>query len=561
MRRRFTGATLLCLCLPAAAQTVAPNQVVPKTPPVFGSMAPQPATVPEAAAPSTDRRFRGSELEVTLDGVAVNGAFDEMKEALDILWSRVKDRRMTLGELQQAIDDYQQAYETAGFMLARVVTPPQALVQRGLLKLTVIDGFVESIETAGVPERLRAPVADRLAPIVGMRHLQAATIERQLLLLGNLPGVRLRSALATGSQRGGVRLIVDGGYDSVNGSIQMDNRLPAGLGTWEGSVSVAANQAFGAGEKLYASGMGALRSEGQGLPVRTLVAGASVPLGVDGWAVNAEITQSLSRQRAETNLPSTRGTFQRIAARASYPWEMDRNRRIDFRASLERVRQSIVATDFNLTLNQDEYRVLRLGTDIGGLGSPGSYQVAAFLSSGLGGRGDAQAKASGVPLSRAGATPGFRKLDFTLQWSTELSDAAELVVFGHGQFAGGKPLMKSEQLSLEGGSDILSFPAGTFAVDSGGAGRAEIARPFWTPLGAIRSGVFAAFGAGTLAQPSAVEDASVRASSVGVSIGSVPSEATAPWIPYFHLDAALRRSSSPQAPRGWTFLALIGVRS
>lgn len=557
---------------PASAQSVAPNLVVPKTPEMLGIMAPAPApeltpepakpaaSSPEAPVPAVD----GS-LEVTLESVAVDGAFEELQGALDTLWSQLKGRRVSMGEVQRAVSEYQQAYEAAGFMLARVITPPQTLTNRGTLRLVVIDGFIETVESAGLPDHLRMAIADRLSPVVGMRHLQAVTMERQLMLLGNMPGLRLRSALAPGTSRGGVRLIIEGVYERVLGSIQVDNRLPRSLGTWETNVSVATNQLLGFGEKLYASGVVSLRSQGQGLPVRALVAGAAAPVGVDGLMVNVEFTDSQSKQIAEAGVPATQGAFRREAFRLSYPWNLNRRSRVDLRTSFERVEQSLGAADFDTLLNHDAYRVLRLGAELGSLnldGGGGGYQAAIFLSRGLGGRDPAQALASGIPLSRIGASPRFNKIDFSFQWMRALGETHQLALLAHGQLSGGKPLMKSEQLSLEGGTDILAFPAGTFAVDSGAAMRVEASREYGVPLlhTHLKMGLFAAAGHGTLVQPSTVEKPSIGAASIGVSIHSVEADVPVPGSLYFGVECAMRRSTDTNAPKGWSVMATIGTK-
>ena len=545
---------------PVCAQTVGPNLIVPKTPRVFGDMTPPPVK-PAASSPDARPSASGS-LEVTLDNVVVDGAFEEMHDALDALWSKVKGRRVTMLEVQHAVSEYQLAHEAAGFLLARVITPPQTLVNRGTLRLVVIDGFIETVETTGLPDHLRNAIAERLAPVVGMRHLQGTTIERQLMLVGNMAGVRLRSALAPGTRRGGVRLIVEGTYERVAGSVQVDNRLPTSLGTWEANVSVSTNQLLGFGEKLYAAGVASLRSQGRGLPVRTFIAGAAAPLNIDGLMANVEFTGSQSKQVAAKDVPATIGAFSRQAFRLSYPWELNRRSRVDLRASFERVQQSITATDFDAVLNRDAYRVLRLGAEIGGVTDNGGYQAAAFLSRGLGGRDEGQVQASGIPLSRIGASPRFSKLDFNFQATLSPNDRYQFALLGHGQLSGGKPLMKSEQLSLEGGSDILAFPVGTFAVDTGAALRIEASRQIAVPLVSmpLKAGVFAAAGRGTLAQPSAVENRSITAASLGISFHSVAGDTAVPWSPYFGLDCAVRKSNDARAPTGWSLMATIGTK-
>ena len=56
-------------------------------------------------------------------------------------------------------------------MLVRVILPPQKLVNGARLKLIVIDGFIERIETKNVPERVRRPHRDAGRTLTGRRGL------------------------------------------------------------------------------------------------------------------------------------------------------------------------------------------------------------------------------------------------------------------------------------------------------------------------------------------------------------------------------------------------------
>ncbi|MFM9776275.1 hypothetical protein ACKI1Z_41745, partial [Streptomyces galilaeus] len=88
--------------------------------------------------------------------------------------------------------------------------PPQDIAPGGTVRLSVTDGFVEEIDLSGVPAPVRGTVAAVLAPLRGKRQVRLGRIERALLLAGDAPGLALRSTLATGSQPGGTRLIVEG---------------------------------------------------------------------------------------------------------------------------------------------------------------------------------------------------------------------------------------------------------------------------------------------------------------------------------------------------------------
>ena len=83
----------------------------------------------------------------------------------------------------------------AGYVLVRVTVPPQELRDHGSLRIVVVDGFIERIEANAVPDRVRALVVERIAALVGRRHITLDEIERWLLTAGDVPGLWLRSTL------------------------------------------------------------------------------------------------------------------------------------------------------------------------------------------------------------------------------------------------------------------------------------------------------------------------------------------------------------------------------
>ena len=78
--------------------------------------------------------------------------------------------------------------------------------------MVVVDGFIESIDTSRVPERLRPVIVARTNALIGKRHITLGEIERRLLIAGDAPGLRLRSTLARGQREGGTRLVLEGIY-------------------------------------------------------------------------------------------------------------------------------------------------------------------------------------------------------------------------------------------------------------------------------------------------------------------------------------------------------------
>jgi hemolysin activation/secretion protein len=410
-------------------------------------------------------------ISVTVRRVVIDGAFEDLVGATEQLARAVQGRRLTIAQIYQAAQAYEAAYAQAGYILVRIALPPQQLRDGGTLRLIVVDGFIESIDVKGVPDRVRTVVAARTKGLIGKRRIKLGEIERRLLIAGDAPGLRLRSTIARGTREGGAKLILEGIYRLVTGSIGADNRLPTSLGTWSYNASLALNSVFGLGEQIYGSlvAPGPLNDTfDSNARIRVLGAGAVIPIGVDGWIINPEYTLSRTRPTATLGTPDSIAWFERWAVRTSYPLIRERVRAFVLQGSFEAIKQYTDLVDFATQLNSDRYTVLRGGADNGfalpWAGAP-SIRTSFLFSRGLGGRNLADATATGIPLTRLGAGPVFSKLTGDIRIFQPLPDAFQLTLIGRGQSTFNNPVLRSEQFALDAIDGVSSFPTGTFTVD------------------------------------------------------------------------------------------------
>ncbi|WP_386334907.1 POTRA domain-containing protein [Sulfitobacter sediminilitoris] len=198
-----TLATVLVCCLanvplPAAAQSA--SEITAST------FAPDAQRLTGAVVFSGERGTKapeGSEkLLINLSGVTINGGLPEMAAANATVRARLSGKTISVAEIFNATADLENAYAQAGFVLARIVLPAQELRDGGRLRIEVIDGFVETVDTSKVPEPVRGRIAKITDPLVGQRSLRLPELERQLLLAGDTYGVALGSALAAGATPG-----------------------------------------------------------------------------------------------------------------------------------------------------------------------------------------------------------------------------------------------------------------------------------------------------------------------------------------------------------------------
>lgn len=522
----------ILLSSPVLAQTA--SQI---TPPSFRPDQPRAGgALIFSGKPGLDAPAGAERLSIRLSGVSIEGGLNELAPEHQRLQARLSGKRLLASELFAAARDLEAAYARAGYVLMRVVLPAQSLNDGGRLRILIVSGYIERIDTNAVPESVRGRVQSVLAPLIGRRELRLGEIERQLLIAGDTPGVALRSALSPGAETGGTVLVVQARYRAVSGLVGFDNTLSSALGRTTGTLGADINSVFGMGETFYvraaghpssndATGFGGLFDRYPRM--RTLSGGTVVPLGIDGLTLNLEATESWTTPKPPLGTPQTASVFERYSARLRYPWIRTRaltvGSELIFDAEEERV--DILASGLKLPISFDRLRVLRGATDgVLQLPSGGVVSGRAILSIGLdafGARSAADASPL-LPLSRFGADADFRKLEGILAYSQPLAEHVGIALFARGQTSFNTALPRAEQLGIASFQELSTFDAGTLGGDSGWIVRGEVNSPWQSSIAGIpvfaTPYAFAATGALYLVHPTLYEQGTVHVSSIGLGL-------------------------------------------
>jgi hemolysin activation/secretion protein len=518
----------------ALAQTA--GQIVPET--FRPSVTPVPGGLAIPSVPQLEAPPGAERLSVRLADIKVDGGMPQLEAATARITAPLIGRVVTAAELFAAARAIGQAYAQAGHVLARVVLPAQNVTDGGTLRLLVIDGVIEKVDTSRLPARIRDRVAAMLAPLVGETGLTLARIERPLLLAGDLPGTRLRSALTVGENPGGTILVLEADHDLIAGVATLDSNLSPALGRVSLGLGFDLNSPMAAGEQVYfrtsgwpGGGYGNFFDENA--RNRLFAVGTVVPLGLNGWTLNLEATQSRTTPRPLSSAPQTMSDFSRFSTRLRYPVVRGRAASAYLEAAFDVQSEVVdVIKPLKAGLSEDDLRIARLAGDgflLTGIG--GLLTGRATTSFGLEAFGARDVPPPGqVPLSRQGVRPDFQKLDGLLRYQQPLGDLFSVQFEGRAQTSFGEPLPLSEQISLASSGGLSSFYSGQIQGDSGYVIRAEfqfqdvIGQPEgWLNMG-LTPYVFGAHGQVDLAQPTAVESASLRAGSYGVGLrfGAAP---------------------------------------
>jgi len=560
------AALLGCPLVAHAQVVVAPSQVTPQTLRPAPTNAPVGLTVPGAEALQAPAGAERSNIIVRR--FAIEGGFPELEGETRALAQPLEGRRITAAQIYEFANALEQAYARAGYVLVRVTVPPQKLSDRRDVRIVVIDGFIERVEVDNVAERVRALVAARTASLVGRRHITLAEIERSLLIAGDAPGLRLKSTLARGATPGGALLVLEGTDQPVTGAVTIDNHLPTALGTWSYGADLAVNSPFGFGEQFYASALTSadISTPNMNSPLWVVGGGAVIPLGLDGWTLNPEYTNSRSQPTPGTSALANTGRFQRVALRTSYPLIRTRSETLTLTGAYEYIIQNVYLPVFATDLNSDRYSALRAGAvyeaGLPWLGE--ALQASAVFSHGVGGRGAADVSVSGIPLSRLGASPYFSKITADARLSQPLPESFRLDLIGRGQTSFGQPVLQPEQFQLDGPLAVSGYPIGTLNVDEGVSLRGELGRPFVIAGAAtvpvvVTPYAFGATGVGRLLDPTVLEVGTIHAGSFGAGLRSGFDLPNGYQGATLGLEAARQYSNLATVGHGWRFNGVLSL--
>ncbi len=234
--------------LPAAAQqgggqATEPGQIQKRIRPPEAPRGPdQEITLPKPAPrPAVEEPAR----KFVLVGVEIAGSTVYQPVALSFAYESLLSREISLSDVEKILDRITQKYRGDGYILSRAIAPPQS-IEVGILRIQVIEGFVERVEYTGAKpggERLLRGFADR---IKAARPLSLAALERYLLLMADAPGLRVTPALkALDEARGAYLLQIALRHDPVDGFVNLNNRGTTPVGPLQALAGVNLNSALG----------------------------------------------------------------------------------------------------------------------------------------------------------------------------------------------------------------------------------------------------------------------------------------------------------------------------
>src|ERR1035437_718082 len=157
---------------------------------------PGPISLPSSVAPAG-----AAATKIVVRDIRIAGSTVYSSDQLRLLYADLLGKQVTL----QAIYDLARAitakYGNDGYVLSRAIVPPQQLNPSGaIIHIQIIEGYVDRVEWPKALSRYRDFFSYYAAKIVADRPVNIRTIERYLLLAGDLPGLKFATSLKASSE-------------------------------------------------------------------------------------------------------------------------------------------------------------------------------------------------------------------------------------------------------------------------------------------------------------------------------------------------------------------------
>ena len=470
--RLARAALLLALVFSAASHAQLPPRVQPgqierqfTRPPQAAPTAPQ-APV-ELFQPAQKVPANAAAIKFTLKQIVLEGVTVYQESELQPLYAALLNREISFAEIYVLANALTTRYRNDGYILSQVIVPAQS-VESGVVRLQAIEGYVSEVQFEGMevePGDLLHAYAQK---IQAQRPLRAATLERYLLLMNDLPGAFVRATLLPSkTQRGAAEMRLQVAQRSALGGVSVDNRGSEALGFARYQADGDLNSIFGLQEKI---GVRVATSGDKKLEFESV--SYEQPLGTEGGKINL----TLNRVRSTPNLANAFIVLESESASDSatfnylYPVLRSRSENLYLRAGLSAYNGESYL--FSVLETEERIRAVRIGVNYDLADRFNGINVI-DLEYAQGLRGLGASRAGDAFLSRAAGRPDFSKINLYAARLQALSENWSMLGAFSGQYAF-NDLLSPELYGYGGEQFGRGYDASELTGDHGAALKFEL---------------------------------------------------------------------------------------
>jgi hemolysin activation/secretion protein len=497
-----------------------PGGVLQTLPPERPALPPTPAEIifPNQPGPSPHDR-NGKRFAVHAFDFAGNTVFPSWR--LKRVVERYLDLELNLYDLNVAADAVTEFYHDNGYMLARAVIPPQK-VEDGRVQIEIVEGRVGQVLFSG-NDRYTSEFLSKWTPSLGPGTLvTTGKLERDLLLINDLPGMRARATLSPGQQFGTSDVLVKAEERPVTGTVTLDNGGRAETGQQRADAALQINNPLGIGDQLSVRG---IQTEKRLLKYGQL--GYSLPLNGDGLRLGATVSQTRYDIAGDFAALGLQGTAGNTEITLTNPFV--RSRGLNEYGTLSYRETALTQRAFGTEISDVKLHVMTAGYAYNGINDDASVSNVAFTFA------SNFKQASGAPIT---AEP--LRLETDDNHLQPLDRNWDVYLRGNLVFSP-DTLPDSEKFSVGGPGSVRAYQPAELRGDSGYQGTVEFHRQFSVAQRAATASIFWDFGTVIFKAPGFADDRRTL-SGAGVGLTIYPGKDTTLKLEYAYPLSSIRAS-------------------
>lgn len=410
-------------------------------------------------------------IKFNFGGLRIDGVSTYTEDELARIYEDRLGQEITLADLYGIANQITLKYRNDGYILTQAIVPPQT-IDNGIVDLKIIEGFIDEVMIQGGDAKASElkTITEYASHISTGGALNVANMERQLLLINDLPGLNARSVISPSPNTAGAAdLLIILERDPFEAQASIDNYGSRFLGPFQLGGLARLNSALGYNEQITAQ---IVTAPDAGLELAFGSLGYEQPVGSLGTrlAVRGSITET--DPGSSLDQFDVEGLSKTISLQATHPFMRSRNTNILGRLVFD-WRNTESKNNIEET-RKDRIRAIRAGTQIEFLDRLLGVAVNTIdleISNGLDILGASDE--NDANLSRAQGDPSFLKANIQIQRLQRLTRSFNLLLEGRGQLSR-DPLLSSEEFGLGGISTVRGYDPSEIVGDDGIAGKVEV---------------------------------------------------------------------------------------
>ncbi|MDE1949740.1 MAG: ShlB/FhaC/HecB family hemolysin secretion/activation protein [Burkholderiales bacterium] len=453
--------------LGAAAATVDAGSLLQQTQPAQ-NRPPAGESAPRITIERAPDSKLGPSAPFRVERIEIDGNVHFSTPQLHALIAEAEGKNLTLAEVGGLAARITAYYRSQGYMLARAIVPAQT-IRDGVVKIQVIEAVYGRIALDNESPVHDSVLLGLLSPLHAHDAVTQAALDRSLLLVSDVPGVRYTATLSPGDTVGSSNLSLEVRPGSrYSGTAGLDNFGNSSTGRLRANASLGVNNPLHRGDVFSVN----LMSAGEGMNFAR--AGYETYAAPNGARVGAALS-GLSYKLGGAYAPlAGHGTADQAGLWLRGPLVRAEFRNLNAQLEIDHLK---LADELDSSATHTDRHA-----DIAAFSLAGDAKGEGFLSSwGLvatfGQLHFDDAIARSVDAGTAKTAGRFSKLDLNVGYLRALGAADSVYLAVAGQWAGSN-LDSSQKLQLGGPSTIRSYDSGAVSADSGLYASAELRHDF-----------------------------------------------------------------------------------